>query len=113
MTKKTPMELAREMERFTLTKPEIVEILDGITDRWRKNKKANAKYIFAMGLFKIGLLAMREEEVVGIFHEINKTFNDIYATSFYKMMDGEIDAPQLKKLWFEKMRAERANAEKA
>ena len=110
--KKTPQDLAREMEQFTLTRDEIIEILDTITARWKRNGKANTKYIFAMSLFKLGLLGMKEEEVVGIFGEINKTFNDIYATSFYKMMDGEINAPQLKKLWFEKMRREREIAEK-
>lgn len=95
------------MERLNLTKAELLEIVDNIMHRWGKNRKANAKYIFAMGLFRVALVAMPEEDLIAVWSEIHKTFNEIYLTQIYKLMDGEVNAPQLKKLWFGKMRAER------
>lgn len=77
--KKDPTEVARELDpdRLTLSKKDILEFVDAILYRWRKNAFANTKYITGLELMKFGLIMTGEDTLSKIWSEILNGFNEL------------------------------------
>lgn len=85
MTKKntqngpTKNSLAQELDpdKLTLSKKDILEFVDVILYRWKKNYLANAKYIAGLEMMKLGLFMTGEDTLSKIWSEILNGFNDL------------------------------------
>lgn len=85
MTKKntqngpTKNSLAQELDpdKLTLSKKDILEFIDVILYRWKKNYLVNAKYIAGLEMMKLGLFMTGEDTLSKIWSEILNGFNDL------------------------------------
>lgn len=53
---RTPMEIARDMDRMAITKDDILLVMNALLRRWKKNKRKNIKFIFALEGLRTGVL---------------------------------------------------------
>lgn len=56
MTKRTPMEIARDFDKMAITKDDILLIMNALLRRWKKNAWKNAKFIVALEGLRAGVL---------------------------------------------------------
>jgi len=64
-------------DELKLTKKDIIELMDGIEKRWKKNNKANYQFIISMEAMKIGIRLTSEQTVSDIWLEIVNGFNEL------------------------------------
>lgn len=76
-------------DELKLSKKDIMELMDGITRRWKKNKQANSKFIISMEAMKIGIRIMNEETISLIWGEIINGFNELLYENALAKAKGE------------------------
>jgi len=64
-------------DELQLTKQDIIEMLDSICSRFKKNKKANYKFIISVEAMKIGIRMMDDQTLTQIWSEIINGFNEL------------------------------------
>ena len=64
-------------DELQLTKKDIIEMLDSISDRFKKNKKANYKFIISVEAMKLGIRMMDDQTLTQIWTEIINGFNEL------------------------------------
>ena len=62
---------------LALSKKDVLELIDGIAERWKQNKKDNWKYIASLEMMKAGIHMTGEETIKMIWSEILKGFNEL------------------------------------
>ena len=62
---------------LVLTKQDVLQMLDSIEDRWKKNKKNNWKLILSINGMKAYISFSSDETIKAIWSEIVKGFNDM------------------------------------
>jgi len=64
-------------DELQLSKSDIIEMLDSISDRFKKNKKGNMKFIISVEAMKIGIRMMDDQTLTQIWSEIINGFNEL------------------------------------
>ena len=64
-------------DELQLTKTDIIEMLDSISARFKKNKKGNYKFIISVEAMKIGIRMMDDQTLSQIWTEIINGFNEL------------------------------------
>jgi len=64
-------------DELQLTKSDIIEMLDSISNRFKKNKKGNMKFIISVEAMKIGIRMMDDQTLSLIWTEIINGFNEL------------------------------------
>jgi len=64
-------------DELQLTKSDIIEMLDSISERFKKNKKGNMKFIISVEAMKIGIRMMDDQTLNQIWTEIINGFNEL------------------------------------
>lgn len=64
-------------DKLNLTKKDLVEFLDSCLDEWKKNKRANFKYILAGSIMKTQVSITSEEVLKEIWGKIIEWFYDL------------------------------------
>jgi len=64
-------------DELQLTKQDIIEMLDSISARFKKNKKGNIKFIISVEAMKIGIRMMDDQTLTQIWSEIINGFNEL------------------------------------
>jgi len=76
-------------DELKLTKKDILELMDGIENRWKKNRTSNAEFIISMEAMKIGIRLTREQTVAKIWSEIVNGFNELLYENAMAQARGE------------------------
>ncbi len=76
-------------DELKLTKKDIIELMNGIESRWKKNKKANSQFIISMEAMKIGIRLTSERTVSQIWYEIVNGFNELLYENALSLAKGE------------------------
>jgi len=64
-------------DELQLTKSDIIEMLDSISERFKKNKKGNFKFIISVEAMKMGIRMMDDQTLTQIWTEIINGFNEL------------------------------------
>jgi len=64
-------------DELKLTKKDILELMNGIENRWKKNNRANNQFIISMEAMKIGIRLTSEKTISQIWYEIINGFNEL------------------------------------
>jgi len=64
-------------DELKLSKQDIFDMLDSINYRFKKNKKANYKFIISLEAMKIGIRMMDDLTLTQIWTEIINGFNEL------------------------------------
>ncbi len=64
-------------DQLQLSKQDIFEMLDSISERFKKNKKGNYKFIISVEAMKIGIRMMDDQTLTQIWSEIINGFNEL------------------------------------
>ena len=64
-------------DELQLTKQDIIEMLDSISERFKRNKKGNYKFIISVEAMKLGIKMMDNETLTQIWTEIINGFNEL------------------------------------
>lgn len=64
-------------DELQLSKSDIIEMLDSISDRFKRNKKGNYKFIISVEAMKLGIRMMDSETLTQIWTEIINGFNEL------------------------------------
>ena len=72
-----------------ISKEQIIQIMDAVNARWKKNRKANAKYIMGLTAFKLGLQFTPDEVVKVIWTDLVILTNEIIAYNEAQRLKGE------------------------
>ena len=76
-------------DELKLSKKDILELMNGIETRWKKNKKANTQFIMSMEAMKIGIRLTSEQTVSQIWYEIVNGFNELLYENAIAKANGE------------------------
>jgi len=76
-------------DELKLTKKDILELMNGIENRWKKNKKSNSQFIISMEAMKIGIRLTSEQTVSQIWYEIVNGFNELLYENAIAKANGE------------------------
>lgn len=76
-------------DELKLSKDDILEMMDNIEDRWKKEKKSNFHFIISMEAMKIGIHLMKEEVITKIWSEIVNGFNELLYENALAKAKGE------------------------
>ncbi len=64
-------------DQLQLSKQDIIEMLDSISDRFKKNSKGNIKFIISVEAMKMGIRMMDDQTLTQIWTEIINGFNEL------------------------------------
>lgn len=64
-------------DELKLTKKDVLELMNGIENRWKKNNKSNYQFIMSLEAMKIGIRLTTEQTVKDIWVEIVNGFNEL------------------------------------
>jgi len=64
-------------DELKLTKQDIIDLMDSIEKRWKKNNKSNYQFIVSMEAMKIGIRLTSEKTISQIWFEIVNGFNEL------------------------------------
>ena len=64
-------------DELVLTKSDVLELFDGISQRWKKNKKDNWKFLASLEMMKAGVHMTGEDTIKAIWSEILHGFNEL------------------------------------
>ena len=76
-------------DQLALSKKDIMEMMDAISNRWSKNKSSNYKFIISIEAMKIGIKLMDEKTVNLIWSEIVNGFNELLYENAMAKAKGE------------------------
>lgn len=76
-------------DELKLSKKDILELMNGIEQRWKKNKKSNSQFIISMEAMKIGIRLTSEQTVSQIWYEIVNGFNELLYENAIAKAKGE------------------------
>jgi len=76
LTALTP-KLGFNPDELVLTKDDVLELLDGIESRWKKNKKDNWKLLLSLEGMKVYIRMSSDHTIKAIWSEIVKGFNEL------------------------------------
>ena len=76
-------------DELRLSKKDILELMNAIENRWKKNKKANAQFVISMEAMKIGIRLTKEETISLIWAEIINGFNELLYQNALAKAKGE------------------------
>lgn len=62
---------------MVLSKLDVLDLLDGIETRWKKNKKDNWKLLLSLEGMKVYIRMSSDETIKAIWSEIVKGFNEL------------------------------------
>lgn len=100
-------EIEFDPDKLTLSKKEIMEFVDAILHRWKKNYLENAKYIAGLELMRFGLLMTGEDTLTKIWSEILNGFNDLlYENAMARARNEHADWAAIQEKIKKKMRGE-------
>lgn len=77
MRKKMNKAVRFNPDELQLTKKDIIEMLDSISDRFKRNSKGNYKFIISVEAMKLGIRMMDSETLTQIWTEIINGFNEL------------------------------------
>jgi len=69
--------LAFNPDELVLSKKDVLELLDGIGNRWKQNKKDNWKFLTSLEMMKAGIHMTGEETIKMIWSEILNGLNEL------------------------------------
>lgn len=87
MTLVNPMKF--NSDELQLSKKDILELMNAIETRWKKNKKSNAQFVIAMEAMKIGIRLTNQETISLIWGEIINGFNELLYENALAQAKGE------------------------
>ncbi len=64
-------------DELKLSKQDILDLMNGIENRWKKNNKSNYQFIVSMEAMKIGIRLTSEKTISQIWFEIVNGFNEL------------------------------------
>ena len=64
-------------DKLVLSKIDVLELLDGIESRWKKNKKDNWKLLLSLEGMKVYIRMTSDETIKAIWTEILNGFNEL------------------------------------
>ena len=64
-------------DELKLTKKDIIDLMESIEKRWKKNNKSNYQFIVSMKAMKIGIRLTSEKTISQIWFEIGNGFNEL------------------------------------
>ena len=70
-------DLAFNPDELILSKKDVLELLDGIAQRWKTNKKDNWKFLTSLEMMKVGINLTGEDTIKAIWSEIVNGFNQL------------------------------------
>jgi len=76
-------------DQLMLSKNDIIEMMDGIESRWKKDKKSNIQFIISMEDMKVGIRLMSETSITKIWTEIVNGFNELLYENAMSKARGE------------------------
>jgi len=76
-------------DELKLTKTDILDLMNGIEKRWKRNNKANSQFIISMEAMKIGIRLTSEKTVSQIWYEIVNGFNELLYENAIAKAKGE------------------------
>jgi len=88
-----------DIDKFNLSKKDILEIINAISQRWRKSKIShlkNAQYIIGIEAMKVGINLTSEKVIQQIWRDILIGFNHIIEQNDAARMRNEY--PDMKKM---------------
>lgn len=84
-------------DTLDLSKQDVLDFIDAIVERWKKNKKDNLKFIAAVKLMKVGIRLQDEETIKTIWGDILDGFNRLqYENAMRKMQKQNISWADVK-----------------
>lgn len=89
MSRKTPMERAREYDELAMDKDDVLYILNALIKRWKKNRWANAKYILAAEAIRVGILSTPNRLFKKIWGDVERGLRRIQALNEARRARGE------------------------
>lgn len=76
-------------DELKLTKRDIIDMMDSIESRWKKDKIHNAHFIMSLEAMKIGVRLMRENAITALWSEIVNGFNELLYENAMSKARGE------------------------
>lgn len=76
-------------DELKLTKDDILELMDGIERRWKRNNKNNTHFVIGMEAMKIGIRFTSEQTVKDIWGEIVNGFDELLYENAQAKAKGE------------------------
>lgn len=76
-----------DFKEYKIELDDIFLILDAIQEQWKKNRLANAKFLFLLASFKLALRAMPEKFITIIFNNLFKGVDVIYQMSAFRKLE--------------------------
>jgi len=76
-------------DELVLTKKDIMEMMDSIADRWKQDKRSNAKFIISIEAMKLGIRFTSEETLTKLWGEILRGFNELLYENAMAKAKGE------------------------
>jgi len=64
-------------DELKLSKKDILDLMDSIEKRWKRNNKSNYQFIVSMEAMKIGIRLTSEKTISQIWYEIVNGFNEL------------------------------------
>ncbi len=64
-------------DELAMSKQDILELMNGIEKRWKKNNKSNYQFIISLEAMKVGIRLTSEQTVKDIWTEIVNGFNEL------------------------------------
>lgn len=81
-------------DELYLTKPQLIQIIEAIRNRWKKNKKSNWMFIQAITAFKVSLNLIPDDTISAIFKDILKATNELSTLNQMQRLKGEMPKTQ-------------------
>lgn len=76
-------------DELKLSKQDILELMNGIEKRWKKNHKTNYQFIISLEAMKVGIRLTSEQTVKDIWTEIVNGFNELLYENAMAQARGE------------------------
>ena len=76
-------------DELKLSKQDILDLMNGIENRWKKNNKSNYQFIISLEAMKVGIRLMKESTITQLWIEIINGFNALLYENAIAKAKGE------------------------
>ncbi len=76
-------------DELVLKKKDIIQMMDSIADRWKQDRRSNAKFIISIEAMKLGIRFTSEQTITKLWGEIIKGFNELLYENAIAKAKGE------------------------
>jgi len=83
-----------DLDKLALSKDQVIEVINAIIDYWKRAEGRNYSYILALYGIRTAVMAMNDDLLRIIWHQIVRAFMELYSLSEMKRLAGESPSAQ-------------------